>query len=391
MKPAKPARTDWIDKGRISREKGSPGLIGQWEQAAQNDIEKPIPGASWVARDAVVTRSDLSPRDHQPDSAQVDAYAEILDELPPIVVQRDTLVVIDGAHRVAAAWKALRWSIPVIEIDVTDDELADEACRANVKHGIQLTATERRKAAWDMLKRHPNWSLARVREWTGAGMRVVSDVRQELVNRKVIPEGDGFVIDLKGYKHHSGPGRKANLAGSSGKLPDETAKPPDLTGTTPDEVSGNGRRPSKRKASVSSFDPGAELPPADHDGVAASFEPCDRCTHLHGEVCLAQVAVAPGRVRECGCRHSPAKSANVTASRDRDWDLLCIADKWFEVVPELPPAAWIALLRRYPAIWSDALAALPAVRALLAAIEAEDAAIAASFALKERDPEASIA
>ena len=136
-----------------------------------------VPGplaAKWVPVDAIVSRPDVNPRrSHACDPATVKRYAEQIDRLPPISVQRDTLVLIDGRHRLEAAKRAGLELISVEELGLADDELIDHAVHANVGHGRPASAADRRYWAEDFLRRHRDWSPSRIAEWTGASESAV--------------------------------------------------------------------------------------------------------------------------------------------------------------------------------------------------------------------------
>ena len=60
-----------------------------------------------IALDDVVLRDDLDPRLGQRDDSLIAQYADIFDQLPPIEINQDN-VLIDGWHRVRAA--EARWA-----------------------------------------------------------------------------------------------------------------------------------------------------------------------------------------------------------------------------------------------------------------------------------------
>ncbi|MQY10989.1 Transcriptional regulator NovG [Streptomyces sp. RB5] len=98
-----------------------------------------------------------SPRLGGLDGAYVEQISA-LGDLPPIVVQRATMRVVDGAHRLAAARFRGERSIAVTFFEGTDDEAFVAAVRLNIRHGLPLTAHERTAAARRILQAHPDWS-----------------------------------------------------------------------------------------------------------------------------------------------------------------------------------------------------------------------------------------
>jgi hypothetical protein len=99
-----------------------------------------------VAVSDVVWRKDLYPR-LETDSRKVDQYAEDLTVLPPIEVnQRNELI--DGWHRWTAHRKAGAERVPVTVTEtVSDDHLLELAIRSNAKHGLQLSAEDKKNMA----------------------------------------------------------------------------------------------------------------------------------------------------------------------------------------------------------------------------------------------------
>jgi ParB-like chromosome segregation protein Spo0J len=89
--------------------------------------------------------ADLWPRSRE-DKETVAHYAEIFEELPPIVVQKGTGKLIDGWHRWYAASKLGLLEVQVEEVDIADNLLFAEAVKRNLKHGVPLKREERERA-----------------------------------------------------------------------------------------------------------------------------------------------------------------------------------------------------------------------------------------------------
>ena len=60
-----------------------------------------------------------------------------------ILIQKGTLKLIDGAHRLEATQRLGKDKISVTEIDIRDSDLRAEAYNANKKHGVPYTKEER--------------------------------------------------------------------------------------------------------------------------------------------------------------------------------------------------------------------------------------------------------
>src|ERR1700722_17194275 len=92
------------------------------------------------------------------DIKHVRALAEVEDELPPIVVHRATMRLIDGMHRVRAAMLSGIAYVEALLFDGSEDEAFLLAVRLNVAHGLPLTRADRVAAAVRIIHSSPQWS-----------------------------------------------------------------------------------------------------------------------------------------------------------------------------------------------------------------------------------------
>lgn len=137
-----------------------------------------IPGTAVVDLDQL--RFGLSPRKHDPDPDLVSVLAEILEGVPPIVVQAPSLRVIDGVHRVLAA-QSRGWTSLKAQLFHGDDVAAAiEAVRCNVTHGKPLTSSERADAASALLSQVPGWSDRRLGQTCGLSPKTIARLRCRL-------------------------------------------------------------------------------------------------------------------------------------------------------------------------------------------------------------------
>jgi hypothetical protein len=118
-----------------------------------------------------------SPRGTGIDSGHVDALAETGDLLPPILVHRDTMRVIDGMHRLLAAGRNGRHSIDVRFFDGSPKVAFVLAVEANTVHGLPLTTADRRLAACRIIGMYPHWSDRAIGVVTGLSPKTVAAVR----------------------------------------------------------------------------------------------------------------------------------------------------------------------------------------------------------------------
>jgi ParB-like chromosome segregation protein Spo0J len=96
---------------------------------------------------------------------------------PPILVARRDGLVIDGAHRVAAARFLGLARIEAVIFDGGPEEALIEFVRRNVYHGLPLTLGERKRAAAHILAAQPAWSDRRVAELCAISPKTVGRLR----------------------------------------------------------------------------------------------------------------------------------------------------------------------------------------------------------------------
>ncbi|MER5570632.1 ParB N-terminal domain-containing protein [Streptomyces goshikiensis] len=119
-----------------------------------------------------------SPRLAGVDTSHVERLAEIHASLPPILVHRPTMRIIDGSHRVAAA---VLCGLDSVEVHYFDGPEADSFLRsvsANVAHGLPLSTPERKAAAERILRSHADLSDRAVATHTGLDAKTVAAIRR---------------------------------------------------------------------------------------------------------------------------------------------------------------------------------------------------------------------
>jgi hypothetical protein len=147
---------------------------------SDNGMARP-PGQDW-SEGRVVRLTDLagsySPRAVRVDEDHVLALAEVLDRLPPVVVDQRTMKVIDGVHRVEASRRLGRSEIRALLFSGSETEALVVAVQANIRHGKPLTRSERQAAAGNLLRRCPDRSDRWVAEVCGLSHSTVARIRQ---------------------------------------------------------------------------------------------------------------------------------------------------------------------------------------------------------------------
>ncbi|WP_406464757.1 ParB N-terminal domain-containing protein [Streptomyces sp. NBC_01622] len=134
--------------------------------------------------------------------------AESEGKLPPILVHRPTMRVIDGVHRLLAAELMGRETITVRFFDGNEDEAFVQAVQANVGHGLPLTLADRTTAATRIVRTHPDWSDRRVAGLAGLSPKTVGAIRtrstEEIPQSTVRVGRDGRVRHLPRRKASPG-------------------------------------------------------------------------------------------------------------------------------------------------------------------------------------------
>jgi ParB-like chromosome segregation protein Spo0J len=110
----------------------------------------------------------------------VAVLAELPQQLPPIVVHRPTMRVVDGMHRLVAARARGEKEIQALFIDGDEVNALVLAVRLNVVHGLPLSRKDRRAAVRQLLEARPEWSDRRIAEVVGVSHRTVGAARWHL-------------------------------------------------------------------------------------------------------------------------------------------------------------------------------------------------------------------
>lgn len=119
-----------------------------------------------------------SPRLKGEDKDHVLQLAAIDGPLPPILLDRRTMCVIDGIHRLMAASLKGQEDIDVRFFDGSPEEAFLKGVEANVEHGLPLSQADRTAAALRILKSHPSMADRAIAKSTGLGARAVAELRR---------------------------------------------------------------------------------------------------------------------------------------------------------------------------------------------------------------------
>jgi hypothetical protein len=118
-----------------------------------------------------------SPRTSGADDRHVRALAELDVPLPPVVVHRSTMRVLDGVHRIRAAALRGESDVEVRYFDGGEEEAFLLAVQLNSTHGKPLSFEDRTAAARRIIASHPHWSNRRIASVTCLSAKTVAALR----------------------------------------------------------------------------------------------------------------------------------------------------------------------------------------------------------------------
>ncbi|XNR93529.1 ParB N-terminal domain-containing protein [Streptomyces sp. R-74717] len=134
-------------------------------------------------------RTGFSPRVHGEDADHIRILAETADELPPILVHRASMTVIDGAHRLRVVELLGEDRIAARFFDGDQEDARLLAVAANIAHGRPLSTTDRTAAAMRIFTSHPQWSDRAVAAVAGLSPKKIARLRKEMA----LPQSDSRV------------------------------------------------------------------------------------------------------------------------------------------------------------------------------------------------------
>ncbi|GAA2760974.1 ParB N-terminal domain-containing protein [Streptomyces paradoxus] len=112
------------------------------------------------------------------DQEHATQLAEYDGPLPPILVNRSDLRVIDGMHRLLAAYIRGQETIDVEFFEGSPEDAFLRAVETNVAHGLPLSLADRRAAASRIMTTHPQMSDRAIARASGLGSKAVAAIRR---------------------------------------------------------------------------------------------------------------------------------------------------------------------------------------------------------------------
>jgi ParB-like chromosome segregation protein Spo0J len=155
-----------------------------------------------------------SPRLAGEDAEHTTRLAETANVLPPILVHRPTMRVIDGMHRLLAARRRGRETIDAEFFDGSVEDAFIQAVQANTRHGLPLILTDRKLAAARILRSHPHLSDRTVAGYTGLSDKTVGAMRRSTPETPHLNGRVGADGRLRPLSGREGRQRAAEVIGS---------------------------------------------------------------------------------------------------------------------------------------------------------------------------------
>lgn len=122
-------------------------------------------------------RNSYTPRKNKANEHHIQILAQSPLPLPPIVIHRTSMRVIDGVHRLRATELRGDSTIPARLFEGNDAEAFALAVHLNVTHGLPLTLAERKAAALRVLGSYPHWSDRSIGLIAGVSNKTVGKLR----------------------------------------------------------------------------------------------------------------------------------------------------------------------------------------------------------------------
>jgi hypothetical protein len=120
----------------------------------------------------------FSPRSEGENEEHIQILTEVESALPPIIVHRSTMQVVDGLHRVHAELGRGRDQILAQFFDGTEEETFLLAVSVNTTNGLPLSPVDRTTAATRILATRPLWSDRAVAALAGISASTVAALRR---------------------------------------------------------------------------------------------------------------------------------------------------------------------------------------------------------------------
>ncbi|WP_167768726.1 ParB/RepB/Spo0J family partition protein [Nocardia sp. CS682] len=149
---------------------------------------------------SAVLPAEAPPRTAGVNTGHIRILADSATALPPIVVHRATMQVVDGWHRLRAAELRGDTSIAAVLFDGGLAEAFVLAVKLNAAHGLPLSLADRKAAALRILQSYPDWSDRSIGVITGISHKTVGAIRTRSTGKSTQSTGR---IARNGVLHRS--------------------------------------------------------------------------------------------------------------------------------------------------------------------------------------------
>ncbi|MFD6160879.1 ParB/RepB/Spo0J family partition protein [Nocardia sp. NPDC060256] len=126
--------------------------------------------------------TDLLPADSPRVGGEDDDHVRMLAQserpLPPILVNRRTMRVVDGMHRLRAVQARGADTVEVTFYEGSEQDAFVLSVRLNTTHGLPLSTADRAAAAARIVTSHPDWSNRSIAAVVGISDKTVAAVRR---------------------------------------------------------------------------------------------------------------------------------------------------------------------------------------------------------------------
>jgi ParB-like nuclease domain len=157
--------------------------------------------------------NSYTPRKNKANEHHIQILAQSPLPLPPIVIHRTSMRVIDGVHRLRATELRGDSTIPARLFEGNDAEAFVLAVHLNVTHGLPLTLSERKAAARRVLESYPPWSDRSIGLIVGVSNKTVGKLRG-CATEENLPVGSPAWPRRKGP-----PGQSGSRTALCGRIP----------------------------------------------------------------------------------------------------------------------------------------------------------------------------
>jgi ParB-like chromosome segregation protein Spo0J len=146
-------------------------------QTVELPLERQLDSASLTTLPLGSLRGTTSPRVSGENLKHVQLLAQSDTVLPPIIVHRMTMRVIDGMHRVHAARLRGEREIQARFYDGPEADAFVLAVKVNRAHGLPLSLADRKAAAVRIIASHPQWSDRAIAAVTALSHKTIGAIR----------------------------------------------------------------------------------------------------------------------------------------------------------------------------------------------------------------------